>query len=95
MEENPNMNYLDDKYGHMNANILLQFKNELESMELENIHKEVESQNYPIENYKSLTKEALIYEIIIWKSDNDTPVEANELEAILNNDIDFLNEDED
>ena len=42
---------------------------------------------------KKLTKEALISEIIIWNADNDIPVEAEELEAILNNDIDFLNED--
>lgn len=94
MERNNNMNYLDDKYGHMNANILFQFKTELESMDLEEIYKEIESQNYPIKDYKTLNKEALITEIIIWKSDNDTPIEANELDAILNNDIEFLNEDQ-
>lgn len=90
---NQNMNYLDDRYGHMNANNLLQLKNELESLSLKDIYKEVELHNYPIENYKKLTKEALISEIIIWNADNDIPVEAEELEAVLNNNIDFLNED--
>lgn len=90
---NQNMNYLDDRYGHMNANNLLQLKNELESLSLKDIYKEVELHNYPINNYKQLAKEALITEIIIWNADNDIPVEAEELEAVLNNDIDFLNED--
>lgn len=90
---NQNMNYLDDRYGHMNANNLLQLKNELESLSLKDIYKEVELHNYPINNYKKLTKEALITEIIIWNADNDIPVEAEELEAVLNNDVDFLNED--
>lgn len=90
---NQNMNYLDDRYGHMNANNLLQLKNELESLSLKDIYKEVELHNYPIENYKKLTKEALITEIIIWNADNDIPVEAEELEAVLNNNIEFLNED--
>ena len=91
--KNYNMNYLDDKYGHMNANNLLELKIELESLDIKDIYKEVESANYPIDNYKSLNKEALITEIIIWKADNDTPVEADELEAVLNNNIKFLNED--
>ena len=68
-------------------------KNELESLSLKDIYKEVELHNYPINNYKKLTKEALITEIIIWNADNDIPVEAEELEAVLNNDVDFLNED--
>ena len=38
---NNNLNYLDDRYGHMNANNLLQLKNELESLELKDIYKEV------------------------------------------------------
>lgn len=91
MKKNVNMTYLDDKFGHMNANILLELKNDLNSMELKDIIKEIESNNYPIENYKKLSKEALIDEIIIWRADNDIPVEADELEAVLNNDIDFLN----
>ncbi len=91
--ENQNMNYLDDKYGHMNANILLQLKNDLESMELKDIYKEIETSNCKIDNYKSLNKEALITEIIIWNADNDIPVEAEELSAVLNNDIKYLNED--
>lgn len=91
MKKNVNMTYLDDKFGHMNANILLELKNDLNSMELKDIIKEIESNNYPIENYKNLSKEALIDEIIIWRADNDIPVEADELEAVLNNDIDFLN----
>lgn len=90
---NNNLNYLDDRYGHMNANNLLQLKNELETLDIKEIYKEVELHNYPIKDYKNLTKEALITEIIIWNADNDIPVEAEELEAILNNDIDFLNED--
>lgn len=90
---NQNLNYLDDRYGHMNANNLLQLKNELESLELKDIYKEVELHNYPIDDYKKLAKEALITEIIIWNADNDIPVEAEELEAVLNNNIDFLNED--
>lgn len=90
---NNNLNYLDDRYGHMNANILFQLKLELESMDIKDIYKEIELHNYPIDNYKKLTKEALITEIIIWNADNDIPVEAVELEAILNNDIKILNED--
>lgn len=90
---NQNMNYLDDRYGHMNANNLLQLKNELESLDIKDIYKEVELHNYQIKDYKKLTKEALITEIIIWNADNDIPVEAEELEAVLNNDVDFLNED--
>lgn len=90
---NQNMNYLDDRYGHMNANNLLQLKNELESLDIKDIYKEVELHNYQIKDYKKLTKEALITEIIIWNADNDIPVEAVELEAVLNNDVDFLNED--
>ena len=77
----------------MNANNLLQLKNELESLDLKDIYKEVELHNYPIQEYKKLSKEALISEIIIWNADNDIPVEAEELEAVLNNNIDFLNED--
>lgn len=91
MEENVNMTYLDDQFGRMNANILMEVKNDLNSMELKEIIKEVEAHNYPIENYKKLTKEALIDEIVIWRADNDIPVEADELAAILNNDLDFLN----
>lgn len=91
--ENQNMNYLDDRYGHMNANILYQLKTDLESLDLKEIYKEIETSNYKIPNYKSLNKEALITEIIIWNADNDIPVEADELAAILNNDIKFLNED--
>ncbi len=91
--ENQNMNYLDDRYGHMNANNLLQLKNELESLDIKDIYKEVELHNYPIKDYKKLPKETLITEIIIWNADNDIPVEAEELEAVLNNDVDFLNED--
>ncbi len=91
--ENQNMNYLDDRYGHMNANNLLQLKNELESLDIKDIYKEVQLHNYPIKDYKKLPKEALITEIIIWNADNDIPVEAEELEAVLNNDVDFLNED--
>lgn len=90
---NQNLNYLDDRYGHMNANNLLQLKNELESLDLKDIYKEVELHKYPIEDYKKLTKEDLISEIIIWNADNDIPVEAEELDAVLNNNIDFLNED--
>ena len=90
---NQNLNYLDDRYGHMNANNLLQLKNELESLDIKDIYKEVELHNYPIDDYQKLTKEALITEIIIWNADNDIPVEAEELEAVLNNNIDFLNED--
>ena len=88
---NNNLNYLDDRYGHMNANNLFQLK--LESMDIKDIYKEIELHNYPIDNYKKLTKEALITEIIIWNADNDIPVEAIELEAILNNDLKILNED--
>lgn len=91
--ENQNMNYLDDRYGHMNANNLLQLKNELESLDIKEIYKEVVLHNYPIKDYKKFTKEALIAEIIIWNADNDIPVEAEELEAVLNNDLVFLNED--
>lgn len=90
---NNNLNYLDDRYGHMNANNLFQLKLELESMDIKDIYKEIELHNYPIDNYKKLTKEALITEIIIWNADNDIPVEAVELEAVLNNDIKILNED--
>ncbi len=91
--ENKNMNYLDDKFGHMNAANLLSLKYELESLDLEDIYKEVELHKYPIENYKKLNKEALISEIIIWNADNDIPVEAEELEAVLNNNITYINED--
>ena len=73
---NNNLNYLDDRYGHMNANNLFQLKLELESMDIKDIYKEIELHNYPIDNYKKLTKEALITEIIIWNADNDIPVEA-------------------
>ena len=90
---NNNLNYLDDRYGHMNANNLFQLKLELESMDIKDIYKEIELHNYPIDNYRKLTKEALITEIIIWNADNDIPVEAIELEAILNNDLKILNED--
>ena len=90
---NQNMNYLDDRYGHMNANNLLQLKNELESLDIKEIYNEIILHNYPIKDYKKLTKEALITEIIIWNADNDIPVEAEELEAVLNNDVDFLNKD--
>lgn len=90
---NNNLNYLDDRYGHMNANNLFQLKLELESMDIKDIYKEIQLHNYPIDNYKKLTKEALITEIIIWNADNDIPVEAVELEAILNNDLKILNED--
>ena len=88
-----NMNYLDDRYGHMNANNLFQLKTELESLDIKDIYKEIEMNNYPIKDYKKLTKEALITEIIIWKADNDILVEAEELEAVLNNDLNLLNED--
>ncbi len=37
MEENVNMKYLDDQFGHMNANILMELKNDLSSMSLEEI----------------------------------------------------------
>ena len=60
--KNNNLNYLDDKYGHMNAENLLSLKNELESLELKEIYREIELHNYPIDNYKSLNKEALITE---------------------------------
>ena len=90
---NNKLNYLDYRYGHMNANNLFQLKLELESMDIKDIYKEIELHNYPIDNYKKLTKEALITEIIIWNADNDIPVEAIELEAILNNDLKILNED--
>lgn len=93
MKKNVNMTYLDDKFGHMNANILMEVKNDLNSMSLKDIIKEVESNNYPIDNYKELTKEALISEIIIWRADNDIPVEADELAAILNDDLSFFNKD--
>ena len=93
MKKNVNMTYLDDKFGHMNANILMEVKNDLNSMSLKDIIKEVESNNYPIDNYRHLHKESLISEIIIWRADNDTPVEADELAAILNDDYDFLNKD--
>ena len=93
MKKNNNLNYLDDKYGHMNAENLLSLKYELESLDLKDIYKEIELHNYPIEHYKSLNKEAVITEIIIWNADNDIPVEAEELEAILNNNIEYLNED--
>lgn len=93
MKKNVNMTYLDDKFGHMNANILMEVKNDLNSMSLKDIIKEVESNNYPIDNYRNLPKESLISEIIIWRADNDTPVEADELAAILNDDYDFLNKD--
>lgn len=93
MKENKNLNYLDDKYGHMNAENLLSLKYELESLDLKGIYKEIELHNYPIKDYKTLNKEALITEIIIWNADNDIPVEAEELEAILNNNINYLNED--
>jgi hypothetical protein len=91
--ENKNMNYLDDKIGHMNAANLLSLKYELESLDLKDIYKEVELHKYPIDNYKKLNKEALISEIIIWNADNDIPVEAEELEAVLNNNITYINED--
>ncbi len=92
--DNINMNYLDDKYGHMNANILYQLKSDLNSMDLEAIKNEVKFHNYPIDNYEELTKEDLISEIVIWNADNDIPVEADELEAILNDDIEFLNQEQ-
>ncbi len=94
MEENVNMKYLDDQFGHMNANILMELKNDLSSMSLEEIKKEVKSHNYPIKDIKKLTKEALISEIIIWNADNDIPVEADELEAVLNNDLNFFNQED-
>lgn len=94
MEENVNMKYLDDQFGHMNANILIELKNDLQSMDLKDIQSEVKSHNYPIDNYKELTKEALISEIIIWNADNDIPVEADELLAVLNDDRDFLNQEQ-
>lgn len=93
MKKNVNMTYLDDKFGHMNANILMEVKNDLNSMSLKDIIKEVESNNYPIDNYRNLPKESLISEIIIWRADNDTPVEADELAAILNDDLSFFNKD--
>ncbi len=94
MEENVNMKYLDDQFGHMNANILIELKNDLLSMELECIQAEVKSHNYPIEEYQKLDKDTLVREIIIWKADNDVPVEADELEAVLSNDFDFLNQEQ-
>ena len=57
---NQNMNYLDDRYGHMNANNLLQLKNELESLSLKDIYKEVELHNYPINNYKKYHTQILL-----------------------------------
>lgn len=93
MEENVNMKYLDDQFGRMNANILMEVKNDLNSMDIKEIRKEVESHNYPIDNYKTLTKEALIDEIVIWRADNDIPVEADELAAILDNNLEFLSTD--
>jgi len=92
-KKNVNMTYLDDQFGRMNANNLMEIKNDLLSMPLKAIVKEVESNNYPIENYKKLSKEALVDEIVIYLADNDIPVEADELEAILSNDLDFLNTD--
>ncbi len=94
MEENVNMKYLDDQFGHMNANILLELKNDLMSMDLKQVQFEVQSHSYPIENYENMNKEALITEIIIWRADNDVPVEADELAAVLNDDIDFLNQEQ-
>jgi len=94
MEENVNMKYLGEQFGHMNATILMELKNDLCSMSLEEIKKEVKSHNYPIKDIKKLTKEALISEIIIWNADNDIPVEADELEAVLNDDVNFLNQEE-
>lgn len=94
MEENVNLKYLDDQFGHMNANILSSLKNDLLSMELSDIQNEVKSHNYPIPNYESLTKDALVREIIIWSADNDTPVEADELEAVLSDNVDFLNQEQ-
>ena len=40
MKKNVNMTYLDDKFGHMNANILMEVKNDLNSMSLKDIIKE-------------------------------------------------------
>lgn len=94
MEKNVNMKYLDDQFGHMNANILIELKNDLLSMDREEIIKEIKSHNYPIENYENLNKESLVREIIIWSADNDIPVEADELEAVLSDDYTFLNEEQ-
>lgn len=93
MKKNVNMTYLDDQFGRMNANTLMEIKNDLLSMSLEELQKEVESHSYPIESYKDLSKEVLVDEIVIYLSDNDIPVEADELAAILDNNLDFLNTD--
>lgn len=93
MKKNVNMTYLDDQFGRMNANTLMEIKNDLLSMSLKEVQKEVESHSYPIESYKKLSKEALVDEIVIYLSDNDIPVEADELAAILDNNLDFLNTD--
>ena len=59
MEENVNMKYLGEQFGHMNATILMELKNDLCSMSLEEIKKEVKSHNYPIKDIKKLTKEEI------------------------------------
>ena len=91
---NKNLNYLDDKYGHMNASILSSLKLELLSLTFDEIKEEVKLHDWKIPNLdKITTKEELVEEIINWNADNDIPVEADELEAVLNDDFDFLNED--
>lgn len=89
MEEN--IENLESTDNHTTAYILMERKNNLNSMTMKELRNEIKSKNYPIEDYKKLNKESLIAEIIIWEADKEIIVSADELDAILNDNISTLN----
>lgn len=88
MEEN--IEELDSIEDHTTANILMERKNDLNSMTIKDLRTEIKSKNYPIKNYRKLNKESLISEIIMWEADNEIIVSADELDAVLNDNISTL-----
>lgn len=88
MEEN--IEELEPKEDHATANILMERKNDLNSMTIKELRAEIKSKSYPIKKYRKLNKESLISEIVMWEADNEIIVSADELDAVLNGDISKL-----
>lgn len=85
-----NIEELETIEDHTTANILMERKNDLNSMTVKELRAEIKSKNYPIKNYQKLNKESLISEIVMWEADNEIVVSADELDAILNDNISTL-----
>lgn len=85
-----NIEELEPKEDHTTANILMERKNDLNSMTIKELRAEIKSKSYPIKKYRKLNKESLISEIVMWEADNEIIVSADELDAVLNDDISKL-----